>query len=218
MYRGYFVPKVVDPTGRLSVSHRNPDCSNCGDGSITWTLLTEPKKREFYAIQKICFRFFGFECNRDESNCCKRSPKIYSCETCIFEWILEKTPIRDDGWELKNVIRKSPKHCGTKGFWLIHAEIKTFPKEAKKNIPRDLFWRDEGEIRCGTLGKIKVGKHKSVTATDSKWWNGDDVIETHHSVLAYSWDCCSKEKRGELTWYTTANSLSDKAKWFKQCK
>lgn len=57
MYRGYFVPKVVDPTGRLSVSHRNPDCSNCGDGSITWTLLTEPKKRGFMRFKKFAFDF-----------------------------------------------------------------------------------------------------------------------------------------------------------------
>jgi hypothetical protein len=184
----------MDPRGEIRIVVKDASCPGCSKGAVYWG-FEDGGLEEWFMVQRVCNTMHVTECN-DEAGCCKPGrPKV--CRKCIYE----KLPMVDgrghDLWKLPWT--DSGRICGTFGFGMITAEIRSFSRDVIDNNQ----WNPEDEIDFCSFENISVGEHRLEPPT---YWN--DYAESYNSYMVHGWDCCTTSKSTGFLIYGTTGMLA----------
>jgi hypothetical protein len=202
-YRGYFVPKSVDPEGSITVIpllKRLGNLSCTTFGAIVWDFRIDKKEHcEGYIIQEVRVNIRCKDCNKC---CCKNRYKSAEKFTYWEAWKVDKDKAYHNKWDkfringtkytdqaFFNPFRKS---CGSVQQ---RAEIRFYCKDKTGDLSKDKNWkRGVGyKTRCGGVrNRITTGELLG-TEKDARpaFWDVIAMDEGPAFRNFYdSWKCC----------------------------
>jgi len=186
----------VDPSGEFRITADETSCPGCGKAAVYWR-FREHTLDEWFVVQRVCTTVTIQECRKNAASCCEpQDPK--TCNHCFYERIFMSDTGGHDLWRLPWYIPDGI--CGTIGFGLSVAELRTFPARVTRD--NNDQWEEPGVLKfCDFPYGVSVGSHRDAAP---EYWERSTA--RYASFMLAGWNCCNKDKAIGFMIYGTSGS------------
>lgn len=219
LYRAYFVPTKVDPSGQLSVRDLGPKFDECGGlkHQINWKF--ESGEVNGYVIQRVCFYGQREQCPSESEVPCKGvfdvNPEGRTCSTSCYVELWEVRNRKPIGARNLNDLFSFPSCDHTRGAYSQYGEAIFVPDNEGDWLgsykPKDILDR----FKTGKDGVSAAGTLRSACMDDPgirEFWKSAFSKYGRDGVWRYSlvdWDCCC----GKEVWIRKKSTVVRQPAW-----